>query len=114
MNSSDEVERRRVMFLGYSVKDQLFSGRNAVGETVEIAGVRFTVIGVMDRKLQLSQLFHQRRPIGLHSVLRGRRPVEHALRAGDGVYAGGAAVREDSQSPGAGGHCRAPGIFAHR
>lgn len=56
-NASDEVERRRVVFLGYRVKDQLFSGRNAVGETVQIGGVRFTVIGVMDKKLQLSNYF---------------------------------------------------------
>ena len=39
------------------MKDQLFSGRNAIGETVEIAGVRFTVVGVMDRKIQLSNYF---------------------------------------------------------
>jgi putative ABC transport system permease protein len=32
-------------------------GRPAVGETVEIAGVRFTVIGTMDRKIQLSNYF---------------------------------------------------------
>ena len=57
INASDEVERRRVVFLGYRVKDQLFSGRNAVGETVQIGGVRFTVVGVMDKKLQLSNYF---------------------------------------------------------
>jgi putative ABC transport system permease protein len=57
LNSSDEVERRRVVFLGYRVKDQLFSGRNAVGETVEIGGMRFTVVGVMDRKMQFSNYF---------------------------------------------------------
>ncbi|HVP54544.1 MAG TPA: ABC transporter permease [Candidatus Eisenbacteria bacterium] len=57
INASDEVERRRVVFLGSRVKNQLFSGRNAVGETVEIGGVRFTVIGVMDKKLQLSNYF---------------------------------------------------------
>ena len=43
INPSDEVERRRVVFLGNRVKEQLFSGRNAVGETVQIGGVRFTV-----------------------------------------------------------------------
>jgi putative ABC transport system permease protein len=57
LNSSDEVERRRVAFLGNRVKEQLFSGRNAVGETVEIGGMRFTVIGVMDRKMQFSNYF---------------------------------------------------------
>jgi putative ABC transport system permease protein len=57
LNPGDDLERRRVVFLGYRVKEQLFSGRNAVGETVEISGVRFTVVGVMDRKLQLSNYF---------------------------------------------------------
>ncbi len=57
INASDEVEKHRVCFLGGRVKQQLFSGRNAVGETVQIAGVRFTVIGIMDRKLQLSNYF---------------------------------------------------------
>jgi putative ABC transport system permease protein len=57
LNSSDELERRRVCFLGGRVREQLFSGRPAVGETVLIGGVRFTVIGVMARKIQLSNYF---------------------------------------------------------
>jgi putative ABC transport system permease protein len=57
INSLDELERRRVVFLGARVREQLFGGRPAVGETVEIAGVRFTVIGTMDRKIQLSNYF---------------------------------------------------------
>jgi putative ABC transport system permease protein len=57
ISSSDELERRRVVFLGGRVREQLFSGRPAVGETVEIGGVRFTVIGVMARKIQLSNYF---------------------------------------------------------
>jgi putative ABC transport system permease protein len=57
INASDELERRRVVFLGGRVREQLFSGRPAVGETVQIGGVRFTVIGVMARKIQLSNYF---------------------------------------------------------
>jgi putative ABC transport system permease protein len=57
INASDELERRRVCFLGGRIREQLFSGRPAVGETVLIAGVRFTVIGVMTRKIQLSNYF---------------------------------------------------------
>ena len=57
INATDELERRRVCFLGGRVKEQLFSGRPAVGETVLIGGVRFTVIGVMARKIQLSNYF---------------------------------------------------------
>jgi putative ABC transport system permease protein len=57
INSSDELERRRVCFLGGRIVEQLFSGRPAVGETVLIGGVRFLVIGVMARKIQLSNYF---------------------------------------------------------
>jgi len=57
INSSDDLERRRVCFLGGRIREQLFSGRPAVGETVLIGGVRFLVIGVMARKIQLSNYF---------------------------------------------------------
>ncbi|MEY2411986.1 MAG: putative transport system permease protein [Acidobacteriaceae bacterium] len=57
ISSSDELERRRVCFIGGRVREQLFSGRPAVGETVLIGGVRFTVIGVMQRKIQMSNYF---------------------------------------------------------
>ena len=57
IDSGDQLERRRVIFLGGRLKEQLFSGRPAVGEQVEVGGVRFTVIGVMARKIQLSNYF---------------------------------------------------------
>ena len=57
ISAGDELERRRVVFLGGRVREQLFSGRPAVGEPVLIGGVRFTVIGVMARKIQLSNYF---------------------------------------------------------
>src|SRR5438445_8913641 len=55
--ASDEIERRRVCFLGGRIREQLFSGRPAVGETVSIAGVTFTVDGVMAGKIQHSNYF---------------------------------------------------------
>jgi putative ABC transport system permease protein len=57
LNASDELERRRVCFLGGRIREQLFSGRPAVGETVLIGGLRFQVIGIMQRKIQLSSYF---------------------------------------------------------
>src|SRR5246500_4359027 len=57
INASDELERRHVVFLGGRLREQLFGGRPAVGETVMIGGQRFTVIGVMERKIQLSNYF---------------------------------------------------------
>jgi putative ABC transport system permease protein len=57
ISATDELERRRVCFLGGRIREQLFSGRPAVGEYVSIGGVRFEVIGVMQRKIQLSNYF---------------------------------------------------------
>ncbi len=57
ISGEDMVNRRRVAFIGGRVREKLFGGRPAVGEEVRISGVRFTVIGVMDRKLQLSNYF---------------------------------------------------------
>ena len=57
LNPEDELERRRVIFLGGKLKEDLFSGRPAVGETVLVQGVQFKVIGVMARKIQLSNYF---------------------------------------------------------
>jgi putative ABC transport system permease protein len=53
----DFWEHRRVVFLGGRIREQLFSGRPAIGEEIEIDSVRFTVIGIMDRKLQMSNYF---------------------------------------------------------
>ena len=57
INSLDELERRRVIFLGNRLREKLFSGRPAVGETVLVGGVSFQVVGVMARKIQLSNYF---------------------------------------------------------
>ena len=57
ISAEDVLERRRVVFLGYRLREKLFSGRPAVGEIVRIAGVRFTVIGTMDLKIQDSNYF---------------------------------------------------------
>jgi putative ABC transport system permease protein len=57
LSHEDFAERRRVAFLGERLKSKLFAGRPAVGEIVKISGMRFTVVGVMDRKMQLSNYF---------------------------------------------------------
>ena len=57
ITDEDILERRRVVFLGHDVRKKLFSGRPAVGETVTIRGMRFTVVGAMDKKIQMSNYF---------------------------------------------------------
>jgi len=58
ISADDIAERRRVVFLGARLKKKLFSGTPAVGETVRIDGVRFTVIGTMDMKFSDSCYFN--------------------------------------------------------
>ena len=57
ITSDDYGERRRVAVLGSKIRQRLFSGRPAVGETITIQGVRFTVIGTMENKIQFSNYF---------------------------------------------------------
>ena len=51
------LSKRWQAFLGARLREKLFAGRPAIGEEIRIAGVRFTVVGTMDRKMQLSNYF---------------------------------------------------------
>src|ERR1700739_2794850 len=53
LNASDELERRHVVFLGGRLREQLFGGRPAVGETVMIGGPRFTGGGGVGGKVRV-------------------------------------------------------------
>jgi putative ABC transport system permease protein len=57
INERDIRERRRVAFLGNDIKEKLFGGAPAVGQTVRIMNQPFTVIGVMRPKLQISSYY---------------------------------------------------------
>src|SRR5246127_2659216 len=53
-NFQDNDEGRRVAFLGSDAKKQLFAEREAIGQTIEMNGIPYTVIGVMKTKDQNS------------------------------------------------------------
>jgi putative ABC transport system permease protein len=53
-NHEDNDEGRRVAFLGSDTKKQLFADRDALGQTIELNGIPYTVIGVMKTKDQNS------------------------------------------------------------
>jgi putative ABC transport system permease protein len=53
INAEDEVERRRVIFLGGRLKEKLFSGRPGWA-TVQVSG---SASVIMARKIQLSIIF---------------------------------------------------------
>jgi len=53
-NDEDNENARNVAFLGSDVKKQLFADREAMGQTVWLNGIPYTVIGVMKAKDQNS------------------------------------------------------------
>jgi len=54
INDVDVIERRRVVFIGDEIAEELFGDEEAVGKVVKIDDVPFTVIGVLKPKIQTS------------------------------------------------------------
>lgn len=52
INQADVDERRRVLFLGDTIAYHLFGAEDPVGKQLELDGIPFTVIGVMQAKFQ--------------------------------------------------------------
>jgi putative ABC transport system permease protein len=48
----EDYNHSRVAVLGYDVKKKLFSGQNAIGDTVRIDGISFVVVGVLKHMIQ--------------------------------------------------------------
>lgn len=51
-NMEDQVQRAHVAVIGWEAKQKLFSGRNALRESIRIDGISFEVIGVLAPKMQ--------------------------------------------------------------
>ncbi len=51
-NETDFTEHRRVVILGYDANKRVFQGAPAIGQSVEIGGQDFEVIGVLRNKIQ--------------------------------------------------------------
>ncbi len=60
INELDEIQKRRVCFLGTTLAENLFHGDDAIGKKVFIEGMPFTVVGVMKDKTQDSNYNGQR------------------------------------------------------
>lgn len=53
LNRPDIDQKRRVIFFGNEIAEQLFGDEDPVGKQVEVDGLPFTVVGVMQEKLQM-------------------------------------------------------------
>jgi len=59
LSAEDVASMRRVVVLGYSLKKKLFSQAPALDQDVFINGLRFSVIGIVKKKIALSNYFSQ-------------------------------------------------------
>jgi putative ABC transport system permease protein len=84
LNERDELQKRRVAFLGDGIKQELFGDAEAVGETVLINQVPFTVVGVMVHKMQMGNYSGRDRdhvlvPLSTFKALTGRRTLSNLV-----------------------------------
>ncbi|HTL55137.1 MAG TPA: ABC transporter permease [Candidatus Limnocylindrales bacterium] len=54
LSEEDVLHRRRVVVIGENIRHELFSGMPALGNEIKIQGVRFTIIGILEKKTQIS------------------------------------------------------------
>jgi putative ABC transport system permease protein len=52
LSERDEVERRRVCVLGSRVRTEVFGSAPAIGRSLEVSGIPFTVVGTLPEKKQ--------------------------------------------------------------
>jgi putative ABC transport system permease protein len=57
LNSEDVSSMRRVVVLGYDLKKRLFSQAPALDQDLFINGIRFSVVGVLKKKIAISNYF---------------------------------------------------------
>lgn len=73
LDANDIKYQKRSLFLGYEIAGDLFKGMNPIGETVMLDNVPFTVVGIMEKKLQTSMNNgpDSRRAVIPYSTFRG-------------------------------------------
>ena len=84
INQADVDERRRVLFLGDTIAYRIFGAEDPVGKELELEGIPFTVIGVMQAKFQDSNNNgpDENRaiiPASTYRAMYGDRYVNHLL-----------------------------------
>lgn len=84
LNDRDIEERRRVIFLGNRLTENLFGDEDPVGKTVMVRDTPFTVIGVLQEKIQNSSYSQQDRdrafiPATTFSAMMGTDMISNIL-----------------------------------
>ena len=82
LNERDVAHRRRVVFLGDKLASDLFGVEDPIGHEVMVAGIPFTVIGVLKEKEQDSSYYNRDNdratvPVSTFRALYNRRHVDN-------------------------------------
>jgi putative ABC transport system permease protein len=90
LNEIDEREKRRVAFLGDGIKQELFGDEEAVGKTILVNQMPFTVVGVMVEKLQMGNYSgrdkdHVLMPLSTFRAITGRRHLSNFVARADTI-----------------------------
>lgn len=99
INDRDVEQRRRVVFLGDSLARRLFGAESPIGKTVILDGLPFTVIGVMQAKMQMAMnngpdAFRAIIPASTFRAIYGATTVNHLLVRPRDVTRAGEVKRE--------------------
>lgn len=54
LNEADLAQQRRVLFLGSEIAREIFGEEEPIGKTVMVDGIPFTLVGLMQKKIQTS------------------------------------------------------------
>lgn len=99
LNPIDQRRQRRVAFLGDELATQLFGGADAVGQEFRLHGSPFTVVGVMQRKVQQSDYSGRDKdklfvPASTMRALTGQEYMDNLIFSARDVTASQAATDE--------------------
>src|SRR5436305_2077349 len=94
---ADNIYRSDVVVIGYDIDDTFFKNENALGKTIMVDGVDYTVIGVMEKRK--GQFFKDQSADRVATVpfnsYRKHHPMNDEISIGAKPYAGQKALAED-------------------
>ena len=101
IDADDEAEGRKVAFIGWHVARDLFGSEDPVGKTIVINRIPFTVVGVLQKKLQDS-MYQGPDAEQVYLPFRAFRQIDNQRYLDRSTSSPGAAGNRGSSSPGSG------------
>ena len=78
-NGQEEQQRSHVCVIGSESKTKLFSGGWAIGETIRLNGVLFTIVGVLQSQDAGGRRRERPQPADLRAIQHHERPCRHEV-----------------------------------